>query len=172
MGLLLENVLTSTELELEFLWRFPSAGPRRVRMSAEEIRARVRFKQICKNTGRERQSDLRLHCRRLSSSWPPGEVRRAHGAAAARAGSIGAAAWGAQAPCARLEALRPDSGSSRGPARPLRTLSSHEPALGKWAGGPRPQLAGLNAGKRAEARGHHHRKATASPAPGPLGWRH
>ena len=59
-------------------------------------------------------------------------------------------------PCDRtpsLEGVRP------GPA------SSHEPALGKRAGGTRPQLAGHNAGKRAEARGYHHRKATASPAP-------
>jgi hypothetical protein len=160
-------VLTSTELELEFLWRFPSAGPRRVRMSAEEIRARVRFKQISKNTGRERQSDLRLHCRRLSSSWPPGEVRRAHGAAASRAGSIGAAARGAQAPCATvtMAGSRPcDRTPSLDGVRPG-PASSHEPALGRRAGGTRPQLAGHNAGKRAEARGYHHRKATASPDP-------
>lgn len=59
-------------------------------------------------------------------------------------------------PCDRTPSL---DGARPGPA------SSHEPALGKRAGGTRPQLAGHNAGKRAEARGYHHRKATASPAP-------
>ena len=164
MGLLLENVLTSTELELELLWRFPSTGPRRVRMSAEEIRARVRFKQISIKEHRQRTtkrpaSPLPTPIKQLASrgsatgtwcgscpdrldwrgsSGCPGPLRQARGPA------TGLRVW-----------------KGSGPARPLRL----EPALGKRAGGTRPRLAGHNAGRRAEARGYHHRKATASPAP-------